>query len=74
MTPLIGRSPVVVFLAAALFFSGFALADEAAERTVVVAEKINLKGKVVAVDAATRTIVIEGERGRQVEIQALPTS
>lgn len=70
MTPLIRRSPVVVFLAAALFFSGFALADEAAERTVVVAEKINLKGKVVAVDAATRTIVIEGERGRQVEIQA----
>ncbi len=69
---LIRRFPVTFLLAAALLSPGFALADhhEAAERAVVVAEKVNLKGKVVSVDAATRTVVIEGERGRLVEIQA----
>ena len=37
---------------------------------MVVAVKINLKGKVVSIDAATRPGVGEGERGRRVEIQA----
>ena len=71
MTP-IRRFPVTFLLAAALLSPGFALADhhEAAERAVVVAEKVNLKGKVVSVDAATRTVVVEGERGGLVEIQA----
>ncbi len=69
---LIRRFPVTFLLAAALLSPGFALADhhEAAERAVVVAEKVNLKGKVVSVDAATRTVVVEGERGGLVEIQA----
>ena len=69
---LIRRFPVTFLLAAALLSPGFALADhhEGAERAVVVAEKVNLKGKVVSVDAATRTVVVEGERGGLVEIQA----
>jgi hypothetical protein len=62
----------VSLLAAAVLLPGYALADEheAAERGVVAAEKVNLKGKVVSVDAATRTVVVEGELGRRVEIQA----
>ncbi len=69
---LIRRFPVTFLLAAALLSPGFALADhhEGVERAVVVAEKVNLKGKVVSVDAATRTVVVEGERGALVEIQA----
>jgi len=72
MTRLIRRFPVTVLLAATLLSPGIALAahHEAAEGAVVVAEKINLKGKVLSVDAATRTVVVEGERGRRVEIQA----
>ena len=59
-------------LVAAVLLPGYAIADEheAAERGVVAAEKVNLKGKVVSVDAATRTVVVEGELGRRVEIQA----
>ena len=66
------RFPVTFFLAAALLSPGFALAThhEAAERSVVVAEKVNLKGKVIAINAETRTVVVEGELGRQVEIHA----
>ena len=72
MIRLIRRFPMTLLLAAALLSPGFALAThhEAAEGAVVVAEKINLKGKVVSVDSATRIVVVEGERGRQVEIQA----
>ncbi len=72
MTRLFRRFPVTFLLAATLLSPGFALAahHEAAEGAIVVAEKINLKGKVVSVDAATRTVVVEGELGRQVEIQA----
>ncbi len=72
MTRLIRRFPVTFLLAATLLSPGIALAahHEAAEGAVVVAEKINLKGKVLSVDAATRTVVVEGERGRRVEIQA----
>ncbi len=72
MTRPIRRFPVTFLLGAALLSPGFALAEhhEAAERAVVVAEEVNLKGKVVSVDAATRTVVVEGERGGLVEIQA----
>ena len=72
MTRLVRNLPVALFLAAALVAPGFALADhhEAAERGVVVAGAINLKGKVVSIDAATRIVVVEGELGRQVEIHA----
>ena len=72
MIRLIRHFPMTVLLAAVLLSPGFALAThhEAAERAVVVAEKINLKGKVVSVDAVTRIVVVEGERGRQVEIHA----
>ncbi len=72
MTRFSRRFALVFPLAAALLLPSSAPADhhEAAERAVVVAEKINLKGKVVSVDAATRIVVVEGERGRQVEIQA----
>ncbi len=72
MTRFSRRFALVFPLAAALLFPASAPADhhEAAERAVVVAEKINLKGKVISVDAATRIVVVEGERGRQVEIQA----
>ena len=72
MTRFSRRFALVFPLAAALLFPGSAPADhhEAAERAVVVAEKINLKGKVVSVDAATRIVVVEGELGRKVEIQA----
>ncbi len=72
MTRLIRRFPVTFLLAATLLSPGIALAahHEAAEGAVVMAEKINLKGKVLSVDAATRTVVVEGERGGLVEIQA----
>ena len=72
MTRLIRRFPVTFLLAATLLSPGIAFAahHEAAEGAVVVAEKINLKGKVLSVDAATRTVVVEGERGRRVEIHA----
>ncbi|MBW2281536.1 MAG: hypothetical protein JRG82_12410 [Deltaproteobacteria bacterium] len=57
---------------AALFAPGAALADhhEPAERGVAVAEQVNLKGKVIAINAETRTVTVEGELGRQVEIRA----
>ncbi len=60
-------------LAAALLLPGSAPAahhEEAAEGSVVMAEKINLKGKVISIDAATRTVVVEGKQGRQVSIMA----
>jgi len=60
-------------LAAALLLPLSAQADHheaAAAGEVVVAEKANLTGKVVAIDKATRTVTVEGEMGRQVEIVA----
>jgi len=63
-----------LLLGAALWLPASALADShesaAAERTVMVGEKVELKGKVVSVDKETRTVVIEGEQGRQVSIAA----
>jgi len=61
-------------LAVALLLPGVAPAEqddgEAAERAVVVGEKITRHGKVVSIDAKTRTVVVEGEQGRQVAIEA----
>ena len=72
MTRCIRRLPATLLLTVLVLAPGFALADhhEAAERGAVVAAKVNLKGKVISVNAETRTVVIEGELGRQVEIQA----
>jgi len=61
-------------LAAALLLPGYATAEhhegEAAEGVVMVGEKITRHGKVVSIDAKTRTVVVEGEQGRQVSIVA----
>ena len=35
----------------------------------MIGEKINLTGKVISIDKATKTVVVEGERGQQVSIQ-----
>jgi len=63
-----------LLLGAALCLPATALADShegaAADRAVMVGEKVELKGKVVGVDKETRTVVIEGEQGRQVSIVA----
>jgi len=61
-------------LAAALLLPGSAPAehheDKAAERAVVLGEKITRHGKVISIDAKTRTVIVEGELGRQVSIVA----
>jgi Cu/Ag efflux protein CusF len=61
-------------LAAALLLPGSASAEhhegEAAERAVVLGEKITRHGKVVSIDAKARTVTVEGEQGRQVSIVA----
>lgn len=69
---MIHRSCLTLVLAAFVLLPAAALAEhhEAAERAVVVAEKVNLKGKVISIDAATRSLVVEGEQGGQIEIHA----
>jgi hypothetical protein len=61
-------------LAAALLLAGYATAEqhegEPAEGAVIVGEKITRHGKVVSIDAKTRTVVVEGEQGNQVAIVA----
>jgi Cu/Ag efflux protein CusF len=61
-------------LAAALLLPGYATAEhhegEPAEGAVIVGEKITRHGKVISIDAETRTVVVEGEQGRQVAIVA----
>ena len=61
-------------LAAALLLAGYASAEhhegKAAEGAVIVGEKITRHGKVVSIDPKTRTVVVEGEQGRQVSIVA----
>ena len=47
-----------------------AAAEPPAERAVVVAEKIELTGKVVAVDKEARSIIVEGSQGNRVELDA----
>ena len=46
-------------LAAVLLLPGTALAEEAADRAVVVAEEITLTGKVVAIGKESRMIIVE---------------
>ena len=72
MTRCIRCLSVTLLLTALVLVPEFAVADhhEAAERSAVVAAQVNLKGKVISVNAETRTVVVEGELGRQVEIQA----
>ena len=57
-------------LAAVLLLPGTALAEEAADRAVVVAEEITLTGKVVAIGKESRMIIVEGPTGRQVAMKA----
>jgi Cu/Ag efflux protein CusF len=61
-------------LAAALLLPGYATAEqhegEPAEGAVIVGEKITRQGIVISIDAKTRTVVVEGEQGRQVSIVA----
>jgi hypothetical protein len=44
--------------------------EKAAEAAVIMAEKVDLRGKVISIEPATRTVVVEGEQGRQVSIVA----
>ena len=72
------RSPRLLVLsfalAAALLLPGYAMAEhhegEAVAGAVVVGEKITRHGKVVSIDAETRTVVVEGEMGNKVAIVA----
>jgi hypothetical protein len=69
------RLTILIFaLAAALLVAGYATAEhhegEPAEGAVIVGEKITRHGKVISIDAETRTVVVEGEQGRQVAIVA----
>ena len=67
------RSTFGFLVAAALLLPGFAPAahhESATERALIVGEQVELEGKVISVDAETRTVVIEGELGRQVSIAA----
>jgi len=61
-------------IAAALVLSGCASTNqqdgEPAARAVMVGEKITRHGKVISIDANTRTVVVEGELGNQVAIVA----
>jgi hypothetical protein len=74
MTTRLSRfSGLVTALGVALLLPGSALGEHhegAAEGAVMVGEKIDLKGKVISIDAETRTVVVEGELGRQVSIVA----
>jgi len=57
-------------LAGVLLLPGAALAEEAADRVVVVAEEITLTGKVVAIGKESRMIIVEGPKGGQVPLKA----
>lgn len=74
MTRSLQRLGFCFALAAALVLSGCASdgqqSGEAAEGAVVVGEKITRHGKVISIDASTRTVVVEGELGNQVSIVA----
>ncbi len=73
MTRLSRRFGLGFLLAAALLLPGSAPAEhheKAAEGVMMMGEKVNLTGKVISIDAATRTVVVEGEQGRQVSIVA----
>ena len=73
MTRLSRRFGLGFLLAAALLLPGSAPAEhheKAAEGVMMMGEKVNLTGKVISIDAATKTVVVEGEQGRQVSIVA----
>jgi Cu/Ag efflux protein CusF len=73
MTQSIGRFGFPFLFATALLLSNAALAEhheQAAGAAVVIGAETNLKGQVISIDAATRTVVVEGELGRQVSIVA----
>ena len=73
MTRLSRRFGLGTLLGAALLLPGSATAthhENGAAGAVMVGEKINLTGKVISIDAATHTVVVEGEQGRQVSIVA----
>ena len=68
----------ILMLVAALLAPGSGLAEEAgqaataaepAARAVIVGEEIERKGKVLSIDRDTRTVVLEGEQGRQISIR-----
>ena len=68
----------ILMLAAALLAPSAGLAEEAgqaataaepAARAVIVGEEIERKGKVLSIDRDTRTVVLEGEQGRQISIR-----
>ena len=44
--------------------------EAAAEGGVMMGEKLTLRGKVISIDKKARSVVVEGEQGRQVEINA----
>jgi hypothetical protein len=72
-TRLSRRFGLGTLLGAALLLPGSAPAEQqekAAEGGVMIGEKIKVAGKVISIDAATRTVVVEGEQGRQVSIVA----
>lgn len=79
MTRHSGQSARFAAIATALLLAGSAQADHheaaaGAEGTIMVGESVDLKGKVLAIDAKTRTVLIEGEAGRRVEITAPETA
>lgn len=63
---------LMFLLAAALLIPGLAPAahHEAAEGGVMMGEKLTLRGKVISIDKKNRSVVVEGEQGRQIEISA----
>ena len=70
-TRLSRRFGLGTLLVAALLLPGSAPAEhheQAAEGAVVVGEQVDLTGKVISIDASTRTVVVEGEGGRQISI------
>ncbi len=73
MTRLSGRFGPATLLGAALLMPGSAPAEHhenSADGAVMIGEEINLTGTVISIDAATRTVVVEGTQGRQVSIVA----
>jgi Cu/Ag efflux protein CusF len=73
MTRSIRRFGFPLLFATALLLSGPALAEHHEQTegaAVVIADEVNLTGRVISIDAATRTVVVEGELGRRVSIVA----
>jgi len=78
MVRLVTTCSGILMLAAALLPPASGLAEESgqaataaepAARAVIVGEQIERKGKVLSIDRDTRTVVLEGEQGRQISIR-----